>query len=87
MQKFDESNQPHFLFIITPPYSGSTAISGVLNSSHRTMILQKSGEGQWLVPGLCEKDRLYASDKCIAVTATSKAELRSWTDKKGMHII
>ena len=55
--KFDESNQPHFLFIITPPYSGSTALSELLNSSHRTMILQNRGEGQWLVPGLCEKDR------------------------------
>lgn len=55
--KFDENDQPHFLFIITPPYSGSTALSELLNTSHRTMILQPKGEGQWLVPGLCEKDR------------------------------
>jgi hypothetical protein len=55
--KFDENDQPHFLFIITPPYSGSTALSELLNTSHRTMILQARGEGQWLVPGLCEKDR------------------------------
>ena len=55
--KFDENDQPHFLFIITPPYSGSTALSKLLNTSHKTMLLQSRGEGQWLVPGLCEKDR------------------------------
>ena len=55
--EFDENDQPHFLFIITPPYSGSTALSELINTSYRTMILQPSGEGQWLVPGLCEKDR------------------------------
>jgi hypothetical protein len=54
---FDENDQPHFLFIITPPYSGSTALSELLNTSHRTMILQERGEGQWLIPGLCEEDR------------------------------
>lgn len=55
--KFDENDQPHFLFIITPPYSGSTALSELINTSHRTMILQPRGEGQWLIPGLCEHDR------------------------------
>jgi len=70
--KFDESNQPHFLFIITPPHAGSTALTKLLNSSHRTMILQERGEGQWLVPGLCEKGRWkpdkevnYASVKAV----------------------
>lgn len=57
LPKFDKNDQPHFLFIITPPYSGSTVFSELLNTSHRTMILQPRGEGQWLVPGLCEKDR------------------------------
>lgn len=55
--KFDENDQPHFIFVITPPFSGSTALSELINTSHRTMILQPRGEGQWLVPGLCEKDR------------------------------
>lgn len=55
--KFDENDQPHFLFIITPPYSGSTALSELLNTSHRTMLLHPRGEGQWLVPGLCEGGR------------------------------
>jgi hypothetical protein len=54
---FDESDQPHFLFIVTPPYSGSTALSELINTSHKTMILQERGEGQWLIPGLCEQDR------------------------------
>ncbi|WP_323269556.1 sulfotransferase [Synechococcus sp. CCY9201] len=55
--KFDNNDQPHFLFIITPPYSGSTALAEIINTSHRTMILQPTGEGQWLLPGLCENDR------------------------------
>jgi hypothetical protein len=49
--------EPHFLFIITPPYSGSTAFAQILNSSHSTAFLQKRGEGQWLIPGMCETDR------------------------------
>lgn len=54
---YEKNLEPHFLFIITPPYSGSTALAKLLDSSSRTMILQERGEGQWLVPGLCEKDR------------------------------
>jgi len=54
---FDENEQPHFLFLITPPNSGSTAISEILNTSNRIMKLQECSEGQWLVPGLCKQDR------------------------------
>jgi len=61
---FNENEQPHFLFIITPPYSGSTALSELLNTSYRTMILQERAEGQWLIPGLCEKDR-WNQDKKV----------------------
>jgi hypothetical protein len=49
--------EPHFLFIITPPYSGSTALAKILNTGSGTMLLHRRGEGQWLVPGLCEGDR------------------------------
>ena len=61
---YQENNEPHFLFIITPPFSGSTALSELINTSHRTMLLQERGEGQWLIPGLCENDR-WASEKEI----------------------
>lgn len=54
---FDKEIEPHFLFIITPPYSGSTALAEFLNTSNRATFLQKSAEGQWLVPGLCADDR------------------------------
>jgi len=54
---FDNEVQPHFLFIITPPYSGSTALAELLNSSHRTTFIQERAEGQWLVPGMCKNDR------------------------------
>lgn len=55
--RYDENNQPHLFFLITPPYSGSTAIAKLLDTSSRTMTLVPNGEGQLLLPGLCEEDR------------------------------
>lgn len=49
--------EPQFFFIITPPYSGSTALSQILNTAPGAMTLAGRGEGQWLVPGLCGDDR------------------------------
>ena len=54
---YEKDNEPHFLFILTPPYSGSTAIANLLNTSKRTASLQAKAEGQWLIPGLCQNDR------------------------------
>lgn len=51
------AEQPHFLFLVTPPNSGSTAMAKMLNSSHRTILLNHNGEAQWLVPGLNGKNR------------------------------
>jgi len=48
---------PRFLFILTPPYSGSTALSELLNTSPRSMLLNPRGEGQWLIPSLCADNR------------------------------
>jgi hypothetical protein len=76
---FDENDQPHFLFIITPPNSGSTALIELLNSSHKTMILQPRGEGQWLVPGLCEKDR-WNPDKEVDYLSVKAVWLRKYQD-------
>lgn len=55
--EYDKNNEPFFIFIVTPPYSGSTALCKVLNTSHRSMLLAPNGEGQNLVPGLCNTDR------------------------------
>jgi hypothetical protein len=49
--------EPKFVFIFTPPYSGSTALAKVLNSAWSSMALTSDCEGQWLVPGLCKSDR------------------------------
>jgi hypothetical protein len=54
---FDPDRQPRFIFIITPPNSGSTALAQILNTSPQTMLLRPNGEGQWLIPGMCEPDR------------------------------
>lgn len=50
-------DQPHFLFIVTPPFSGSTALAELLHSSPAVGFLQERAEGQWLVPGLCADAR------------------------------
>ena len=78
---FEEEDQPHFLFIVTPPYSGSTALAALLNTSHRTMMLQERGEGQWLVPGLCEKDR-WSQDKEIDYQSVKAVWLNKYQQMK-----
>ncbi|MDG2412578.1 MAG: sulfotransferase [Halioglobus sp.] len=57
---YDETKQPHFLFIITPPYSGSTCLAKLINTSPKTTLLDPSGEAQWLIPGLCGPQRWRA---------------------------
>lgn len=52
-----KKHDPHFLFIITPPYSGSTALAKLINTSKNTMLLHPTGEGQWLIPELCNDNR------------------------------
>jgi len=47
-------SDPIFLFLLTPPFSGSTALSRVLNSGVRSMTLTHNAEGQWLLPGLSD---------------------------------
>ena len=49
--------EPHFLFIVTPPYSGSTALAAILQSSPHVASLQERAEGQWLIPELSAADR------------------------------
>ncbi len=79
--RFDENDQPHFLFIITPPYSGSTALSELLNSCHRTMILAPRGEGQWLVQGLCAADR-WSPRKKVDYASVKAVWLRKYQEIK-----
>ncbi|MGV6825499.1 MAG: sulfotransferase [bacterium] len=49
--------KPCFLFVITPSYSGSTALAEILNSCPTASFLSRKGEGQWLIPGLRAADR------------------------------
>lgn len=55
--------EPHFLFVITTPYSGSTAFSKIINSCEGSTFLHRTGEGQWLVPGM--RDDRWNPDKKI----------------------
>jgi len=51
---------PAFLFVLTTPYSGSTALAKLLDTSDKGMTLNESGEGQWLVPGLRQLQKWHA---------------------------
>lgn len=82
--QYDEKNQPFFLFLITPPYSGSTAIAKLLDSSPRTMTLTKKGEGQWLVPGLCEQDR-WEQDKEVNYESVKAVWLNAFQKEKKLN--
>ena len=49
---YDENDEPHFVFILTPPHTGSTAMASYLATSPNVGMLRKNGEGQELVPGM-----------------------------------
>lgn len=63
--EYNNNDQPHFLFILTPPNSGSTAIAELLNSSPNSMVLTPIGEGQHILPDM--HDRPERWDKKIFV--------------------
>lgn len=48
---------PKFLFILTPPCSGSTLLAKVLNTAHRSVLLHPKAEGLWLIPGTKSLER------------------------------
>jgi hypothetical protein len=49
---YDRSDEPHFVFILTSPYTGSTTIAKYLATSPNIGLLRENGEGQKLVPGI-----------------------------------
>lgn len=76
---YGEDEAPFFLFVIAPPYSGSTALAQVLRTARGARFLRDNAEGQWLVPGLCEPDRWnpqkqvnWESVKAVWLNALSK---------------
>jgi hypothetical protein len=50
-------SKPKFLFIFTLPYSGSTVLAKLLNTSCRSMVLHPKAEGQWLIKEMVGRDR------------------------------
>ena len=49
---YNTLDEPHFVFILTPPYTGSTAMAKYLATSPNIGLLRENGEGQKLVPGI-----------------------------------
>ena len=82
---YDEKDQPHFLFIITPPYSGSTALATLLATSPRTMTLRKNGEGQGLVPGLSQKKYRWKQDMKVDYASVKAVWLNRYQDEKRLY--
>ena len=83
LPKYDQNVEPHFLFLITPPNSGSTAMAKILNTSHRAMLLNPKGEGQWLVPGLMEEDR-WDEKKFVDYDSVKAVWLRKYQDVQAL---
>lgn len=55
--KYELHEEPEFLFLLTLPNSGSTALANILNTSYHSMLLQCRGEAMWLIRGAGGKDR------------------------------
>lgn len=72
-----ESAQPHVLFLVTPPFSGSTAIAELLRSSPFVTFLEERAEGQWLVPGLAE-DHRWDADMAVDYASVQVTWLQRW---------
>lgn len=69
------------IFMAALPYSGSTAIAAFLATGARAMLLQERGEGQWLVPGLCENDR-WESTKRVDLRSVRAVWLRKFQEHR-----
>ena len=72
---------PHFIFLLTPPYSGSTAIAKTFLTSDKITSLTDNAEGQWLIKGLCDEDR-WDSNKNINNESIKSIWLREYEFKK-----
>lgn len=74
---FAPQQQPHFCFIVTPPFSGSTALAELLRSSPLVTFLEARAEGQWLVPGLCA-DARWDAGLPVDYTSVQAIWLHRW---------
>jgi len=74
---YEPGIEPLFVFLLTPPYSGSTAIAKFLATAPQIGLLQKKGEGQWLVPGLSESDR-WDANKPVNYSSVKAVWLSAW---------
>jgi len=63
--RYNPADQPHFLFLLTPPNSGSTALADLLSSSPYVTKLTSNSEGQWLIPELCKKEDRWSEHKVV----------------------
>lgn len=79
---FDENDQPHFLFILTLPEAGSTAIAKLLNTAARTMILYHNAEGEWLIPGLRKYSHPWDSNKLLNPLSVKATWLKQYQNVK-----
>ena len=53
-----------FVFVFTPPFSGSTALAKILNTSPKSMLLNSRGEGQWMIPGMRKPNPWQSQGTC-----------------------
>lgn len=84
MPDYRPGAEPTFIFIVTPPCSGSTALAKILCTSRYATLLHHKGEGQWLVPGLCEPDR-WRADKQVNYESVRAVWLAKFQERKAAN--
>ena len=72
---------PTFIFLLTPPYSGSTAIAKTFLTSDKVTSLTDNAEGQWLIKGMCDENR-WDLNKNINNASIKSIWLREYNKKK-----
>ena len=72
---------PHFIFLLTPPYSGSTAVAKIFLTSDKVTSLTNRAEGQWLIKGLSDENR-WDPNKNINNESIKSIWLREYEIKK-----
>lgn len=73
---------PNYLFIFTLSHSGSTALANIMNTSQKSILLCEDGEGQWLIPGLCAKNRWH-KDMYVDWMSVKKVWQKRYQQKVG----
>ena len=78
---YNKDDEPKFLFMLTPPNSGSTAMAQIATTASNIELLHSKGEGQQLIPGMFEIDR-WSPEKYIDYESVKSVWLAKYQSLK-----